>query len=69
MNLSNLAQTAKFAIGRGGLVLKKYSPEILTAAGVVGTVGATVLACKGRGYFGRVQEEVESYQRRPRWRD
>ena len=46
MNLSNLAQTAKFAIGRGGLVLKKYSPEILTAAGVVGTVGATVLACK-----------------------
>ena len=46
MNFSNAIQTAKFAIGRGGLILKKYSPEILTAAGVVGTVGSTVLACK-----------------------
>lgn len=46
MNFSNAIQTAKFAIGRGGVILKKYSPEILTAAGVVGTVGSTVLACK-----------------------
>lgn len=46
MNFSSAIQTAKFAIGRGGLVLKKYSPEILTAAGVIGTVGSTVLACK-----------------------
>lgn len=46
MNFSNAIQTAKFAIGRGGLVLKKYSPEILTAAGVIGAVGSTVLACK-----------------------
>lgn len=46
MDFSNAIQTAKFAIGRGGLVLKKYSPEILTAAGVIGTVGSTVLACK-----------------------
>ena len=46
MNFSNAIQTAKFTIGRGGLVLKKYSPEILTAAGVIGTVGSTVLACK-----------------------
>ena len=34
MNFSNAIQTAKFAIGRGGVILKKYSPEILTAAGV-----------------------------------
>lgn len=46
MNFSNAIQTAKFAIGRGGLILKKYSPEILTAAGIIGTVGSTVLACK-----------------------
>lgn len=46
MIFSNAIQTAKFAIGRGGLILKKYSPEILTAAGVIGTVGSTVLACK-----------------------
>lgn len=46
MNFSNAIQTAKFTIGRGGIILKKYSPEILTAAGVIGTVGSTVLACK-----------------------
>lgn len=46
MNFSNAIQTAKFTIGRGGLILKKYSPEILTAAGVIGTIGSTVLACK-----------------------
>lgn len=46
MNFSNAIQTVKFAIGRGGLILKKYSPEILTAAGVIGTIGSTVLACK-----------------------
>lgn len=46
MNFSNAIQTAKFAIGRGSVILKKYSPEILTAAGVVGTIGSTVLACK-----------------------
>lgn len=46
MNFSNAIQTAKFAIGRGSLVLKKYSPEILTAAGVIGTISSTVLACK-----------------------
>lgn len=46
MNFSNAIQTAKFAIGRGSVILKKYSPEILTAAGVIGTVGSTVLACK-----------------------
>ncbi len=46
MNFSNAIQTAKFAIGRGGVIMKKYSPEILTAAGIIGTVGSTVLACK-----------------------
>lgn len=29
-----------------GFVFKKHSPEILVAAGVVGVVGSTVLACK-----------------------
>lgn len=33
-------------IGRGGLLLKKYSPEILLGAGIVGVVAAFVLAIK-----------------------
>lgn len=32
--------------GRGILITKKYSPEILTGVGVVGIVASTVMACK-----------------------
>ena len=32
--------------GRGGLLLKKHSPEILIGVGVVGVVASTVMACK-----------------------
>lgn len=33
-------------IGKTTLKIKKYSPEILMVAGVVGTIGSTILACK-----------------------
>lgn len=33
-------------VGRGGLLTKKYSPEILIGIGVVGVVTSTVMACK-----------------------
>ena len=33
-------------LGRGGLILQKYSPEILMGVGIVGGVVATVMACK-----------------------
>ena len=46
----NNFEKAKIAItkfaGRGGLVLKKYSPEILIVTGISGIVVSTVLACK-----------------------
>ena len=32
--------------GRTGLMINKYSPEILLGIGVVGIIGSTVLACK-----------------------
>jgi len=34
------------SFGRTGLLLRKNSPEILLAIGVVGVVGGTILACK-----------------------
>lgn len=34
------------ATGRGGIVLKKNSPEILMVTGVVGVIASTVMACK-----------------------
>lgn len=33
-------------LSRSVLILRKYSPEILLGAGVVGTIASTVLACK-----------------------
>ena len=36
----------KLMVNRAGLQLKKYSPEIMVAAGVIGTVASTVLACR-----------------------
>ena len=32
--------------GHSGLVLKKYSPEILLVAGITGSIASTVLACR-----------------------
>ena len=41
-----IVDKAKRACHRTGLLLKKHSPEILVVGGVVGTVTATVMACK-----------------------
>ena len=45
MNIKILRPLSRFA-GRVGLLAKKFSPEILTGAGIVGGVVATVIACK-----------------------
>ena len=37
-----ISQTA----GRSGLILRKYSPEILVSTGVVGVIASTVMACR-----------------------
>ncbi len=44
--LEVIKQSIQKTTGRTGLVLKKYSPEILMGAGILGIVGSTVLACK-----------------------
>ena len=46
MDLGNLKQVATQTFGRGLLLGKKHSPEILTAVGIVGVVVATALAIK-----------------------
>jgi hypothetical protein len=56
--------------GRGGLILRKYSPEILMGVGIVGIIGSTVLACKAtlkaeetvdraKGKFDKIHEAKE----------
>lgn len=53
----NLANRAKFVASRGGLLLKKHSPDILLGVGIVGMVGAAVMAVKATRKFDEVAEE------------
>lgn len=46
VNLSMIKATLPKVLGRTGLVVSKYSPEILMGLGIVGVVTSTVLACK-----------------------
>lgn len=47
------------SINRFGLKMKKYSPEILVAAGIVGTVTSTVMACKATTKIDEVLAETK----------
>lgn len=44
--MGNFGMSVRRFASVAGLKLRKHSPEIMTIAGVVGSVGATVLACK-----------------------
>lgn len=44
--LQTLQSVVSKTAGRGGLILRKNSPEIMLAVGVVGVVASTVMACK-----------------------
>lgn len=46
MAFEKLANALSRMTGRTGLILKKYSPEILLVVGITGVVGSTILACK-----------------------
>ena len=46
MRKVNIMSKASVALSKAGFKLKKHSPEILIAAGVVGTVVSAVMACK-----------------------
>jgi hypothetical protein len=59
MNFKTIKNTLTLTAGRTGLVLKKYSPEILMTVGVVGIVTSTVMACKATLKAEDVIEEAE----------
>lgn len=58
MNLA-IMKSAKTVFYKSALQLKKYSPEILVAAGVVGTVASTVMACKATTKLDSILEETK----------
>ena len=58
-------------IGRSGLIVKKYSPEILMGVGIIGVITSTVMACKAtlkvdevlhdtRGKLNRIKDAGET---------
>lgn len=57
MKTNELMRNTKRTLSLVGLKLKKHSPEILIAAGVVGTVASTVMACKATTKLGDIIEE------------
>ncbi len=48
------------AVHRKGLVLKKNAPHIAFGAGVIGVIGATVLACRATLQLEATMEEIEN---------
>ena len=46
MKLSNIASNLTNLTGRTGILLKKFSPEILLIVGITGTVASSVMACR-----------------------
>lgn len=59
MNKNELMTKFNRSLNRAGLMLKKYSPEILVTVGVVGTVASTVLACKATTKISMITDETK----------
>lgn len=58
--ITEIKTIATRVVGRGMLMGKKYSPELLMAAGIVSIIGGTVLACKATTKLEKVIDETET---------
>lgn len=59
MKANEIMSKASGALNKIGFSLKKHSPEILVAAGVVGTVVSAVMACKATTKIGTILDETK----------
>lgn len=63
MNKTDLVKSFAGYFGKVGFGLKKHSPEILVATGVVGVIASAVMACKATTKIGdilnKAKEEIE----------
>lgn len=57
MNKNEIVKKASSALGKVNIKLRKHSPELLIAAGVVGTVVSTILACKATTKLSTILDE------------
>lgn len=56
MKFTNLKSSLTYGLNRGTLVLKKHSPEILLAAGIIGGIAAAVMAAKATKHLDDAME-------------
>lgn len=59
MKNTKLMNKVSGAFCKVGFQLKKYSPEIFIAAGVVGVVASTIMACKATTKVGKVIDDAK----------
>lgn len=59
MNKMELFKNVTRNFNKTSLKLKKYSPEILVVAGVVGTVASAVMACKATTKVGQIMDKAK----------
>ena len=59
MKINNLVNGATRTFNRAGLKLKKYSPEIMVTAGVIGVVASAVMACKATTKASSIVDEMK----------
>jgi len=59
INLSLVKDIAVKGLSRSGLLIQKFSPEVLIVVGVVGVVAATVVACVATKKLDEVQEDAK----------
>ena len=57
MSKFEIINNMKRSLNKTGLTIKKHSPEMLVIGGVVGVIGATVMACKATTKLSEVLEE------------
>ena len=59
MSKTKIVKSVSRTFHKAGLKLKKHSPELLVAAGVVGVVTSTVMACKATTKVSGILEEAK----------
>ena len=59
MKINKIVNGASRTFNRAGLKLKKHSPEIMVAAGIVGVVTSAVMACKATTKVNSILDEKE----------
>lgn len=55
----NLSKTMSRKLNRAGLKMKKYSPELLVGAGIIGIIASTVMACKASTKINAMLDEAK----------